>query len=112
MTHVIDYVEIAVDDLQIAKAFYTAALGWSFTDYGPEYAGVQDPRRPGAEFGGLSAHRPDARGDGVVAFVGTDDADATLAAVVAAGGRIEIPLHDYPGGRRFTFADPSGNLLG
>jgi predicted enzyme related to lactoylglutathione lyase len=44
--------------------------------------------------------------------VRTDDADAALASVLAAGGRIEVELHEYPGGRRFTFADPSGNVLG
>jgi hypothetical protein len=25
---------------------------------------------------------------------------------------VQVALHDYPGGRRFTFADPSGNVLG
>jgi hypothetical protein len=32
--------------------------------------------------------------------------------VLDAGGRIQTALHDYPGGRRFMFADPSGNVLG
>jgi len=27
MAHVIDYVELAVDDLELAKAFYARALG-------------------------------------------------------------------------------------
>jgi predicted enzyme related to lactoylglutathione lyase len=47
MAHVIDYVEFAVDDLEQAKAFYAKALGWTFNDYGPDYAGIQDPTRPG-----------------------------------------------------------------
>jgi hypothetical protein len=47
MQHVIDYVEFAVDDLEGAKAFYAKALGWTFNDYGPDYAGIQDPTRPG-----------------------------------------------------------------
>jgi predicted enzyme related to lactoylglutathione lyase len=112
MAHVIDYVELAVDDLAQAKAFYAKALGWTFTDYGPDYAGIQDPSRPGQEFGGLNPHPASSRGDGVLALVRTDDAEAALASVLAAGGRIEVELHDYPGGRRFTFADPSGNILG
>ena len=112
MAHVIDYVELAVDDLGGAKAFYAKALGWTFTDYGPDYAGIQDPGKPGQEFGGLSPHRPSSRGEGVLALVRTDDADDALASVLAAGGRIEVGLHEYPGGRRFTFADPSGNILG
>ena len=112
MAHVIDYVEIAVDDLEEAKAFYAKALGWIFNDYGPDYAGIQDPTRPGHEFGGLNPHPATARGDGVVALARTDDADASLASVLAAGGRITEELHEYPGGRRFMFADPWGNVLG
>ena len=112
MAHVIDYVELAVDDIEQAKAFYAKALGWTFTDYGPDYAGIQDPRNPGQEFGGLSANGPSSRGDGVLALVRTDNAEDALASVLDAGGRIEVELHEYPGGRRFTFADPSGNILG
>jgi predicted enzyme related to lactoylglutathione lyase len=112
MVNVIDYVELAVDDLERAKAFYTRALGWTFNDYGPDYAGIQDPRRPGEEFGGLNTVPATSRGDGVVALARTDDADASLAAVIAAGGRIVVELDAYPGGRRFKFADPWGNVLG
>ena len=43
MANVIDYVELAVDDLEAAKAFYAQALGWRFNDYGPDYVGIQDP---------------------------------------------------------------------
>jgi len=32
--------------------------------------------------------------------------------VLGAGGRVVVELHEYPGGRRFTFADPWGNVLG
>ena len=112
MANVIDYVELAVDDLGQAKAFYAQALGWAFNDYGPDYAGIQDPVNPGREFGGLSPHTPPSRGEGVLALVRTENVDDALASVLAAGGRIQVELHDYPGGRRFTFADPSGNVLG
>jgi uncharacterized protein len=44
--------------------------------------------------------------------VRSDNADDSLASVLDAGGRIQVEMHDYPGGRRFTFADPSGNILG
>ena len=112
MSHVIDYVELAVDDLEHAKAFYAKALGWGFNDYGPDYAGIYDPIRPGHEFAGLNPHPATSRGDGVVALARTDDADASLASVLAAGGRIVVELNEYPGGRRFMFADPWGNILG
>jgi uncharacterized protein len=112
MANVLDYVEFAVDDLEEAKAFYAKALGWTFNDYGGEYAGIRDPGNPGREVGGLNPHPASARGDGVLALVRTGDADAALASVEAAGGRVVRALEAYPGGRRFTFADPSGNTLG
>ena len=47
-----------------------------------------------------------------MALVRTDDVDGALASVLAAGGTIHVELHEYPGGRRFLFADPWGNVLG
>ena len=111
MAHVIDYIEFAVDDLEQSKAFYSKALGWRFNDYGADYAGIKDPTT-GGEFGGLSPQPVASRGEGVLALIRTDDADAALASVVEAGGRVRAAIHDYPGGRRFTFSDPSGNVLG
>jgi predicted enzyme related to lactoylglutathione lyase/VanZ family protein len=111
MPHVIDYFELAVDDLEQSKTFYAKGLGWGFNDYGPDYAGIQDPRT-GGEFGGLALQAVTSRGEGVLALIRTDDADAALASVLEAGGRVVVAMHDYPGGRRFTFADPSGNVLG
>jgi predicted enzyme related to lactoylglutathione lyase len=112
MVNVIDYVELAVDDLEQARDFYAKALGWTFNDYGGQYAGIQDPRNPGQEVGGLNPRTGASRGDGVLALVRTADADAALATVQEAGGRITTELHEYPGGRRFMFADPWGNILG
>ena len=112
MANVIDYVEIAVDDLVRAKTFYGTALGWSFNDYGGEYVGIKDPSDPSREFGGLNPVSPSSRGGGVLALVRTADADAVRASVLEAGGRIQTEMHEYPGGRRFMFADPWGNVLG
>jgi uncharacterized protein len=112
MGNVIDYVELAVDDLEQAKAFYASALGWAFNDYGGEYAGIKDPDMPDREFGGLNPHPASSRGDGVMALVRSDDVDGALASILAAGGSIHVALHDYPGGRRFMFVDPWGNILG
>ena len=112
MAPVIDYVEFAVDDLEQAKAFFAKALGWAFNEYGGEYVGIKDPSDPDREFGGLNPVTPPSRGQGVLALARTDDADAALASVLAAGGRIVVELSEYPGGRRFQFADPWGNVLG
>ena len=60
----------------------------------------------------MSPEALSSRGEGVLALVRTEDVDATLATVLGAGGRVRVEMHEYPGGRRFTFSDPSGNVLG
>lgn len=107
--HAIDYVEITVPDLAAATAFYAAAFGWTITDYGPEYAGIADSR--GEEMGGLAAGAAPATG-GPLVLLYSDDLDASVAAVRAAGGEIVNGPYPFPGGRRFHFTDPGGTELG
>lgn len=107
--HAIDYIELSVTDLAATKTFYTSAFGWVFTDYGPDYAGIQGP--DGSEVGGLNrSGAPGAGGPLVLLY--SHDLDATVSAVEVAGGRVLQGPYEFPGGRRFHFADPSGNELG
>jgi predicted enzyme related to lactoylglutathione lyase len=108
--HVLDYVEINVTDLARAREFYGQAFGWRFNDYGPDYAGIQAADGDG-EVGGLGVGRRPGQG-GVLALLRSDDLDASVAAVEAAGGSVVEAPYDYPGGRRFIFGDPDGNVLG
>lgn len=105
--HAIDYIELTVRDLAAAKRFYQGAFGWVFNDYGPEYAGIQGE---GRELGGLH-QTADLRQGGPLVILYSTDLDASVAAVKAAGGKIVAAPYDFPGGRRFHFADPSGNEL-
>ena len=108
--HTIDYVEIRVTDLERAKVFYTAAFGWAFNDYGPQYAGIRWVEGEG-EVGGLDATRAPVRG-GPLVLLWSADLDASVEAVLGAGGEVVEGPDDFPGGRRFHFTDPSGNELG
>ena len=105
--HAIDYVEIAVTDIEAAKAFYASAFGWSLVDYGPEYAGIQGG---GREMGGLRSDA-EVRAGGPLVILYSENLEASLDAVTAAGGTIVEPIYAFPGGRRFHFADPAGNEL-
>lgn len=110
--HAIDYIELPVTDLAETRGFYAAAFGWTFNDYGPSYAGIRSPSGDG-EVGGLNAMADGGpRGAGPLVLLYSDDLDATVAAVEAAGGHIVNAPAVFPGGRRFTFTDPSGNELG
>ena len=39
--HHVDFFELPVTDIAAAKAFYAAAFGWSYVDYGPDYADIR-----------------------------------------------------------------------
>ena len=99
-----NYIEMKAGDLSTSKAFYQQAFGFAFTDYGPEYAAVEG----GAVDIGLA--RGDSPEDPMPTFE-TDDLEAALAKVQAAGGNIVQAIFSFPGGRRFECLDPSGNRL-
>jgi uncharacterized protein len=105
--HAIDYIEIAVTDMDSAKAFYASAFGWSLVDYGPDYAGIQGA---GREVGGLRRDS-EVRPGGPLVILYSEDLERSVEAITAAGGTIREPIYAFPGGRRFHFADPAGNEL-
>lgn len=108
--HRLNYIELSVTDLVAARDFYSGAFGWEFNAYGPEYAGIVGA--DGNEVGGL-AQVPEARASGgPFVLLYSDDLDASVAAVTAAGGTIVNGPYEFPGGRRFHFTDPGGNELG
>ncbi|MCW4386340.1 VOC family protein [Salinibacterium sp. SYSU T00001] len=109
--HSINYIELTVTDLGAAKAFYSSAFGWSFNDYGPEYAGIVAADGVG-EAGGLAPATEPRPAGGPFVILFSDDLDATAQAITEAGGHITQGPYEFPGGRRLHFADPSGNELG
>lgn len=109
--HAIDYIEFTVADMAAAQAFYSAVFGWTFTNYGPGYAGIRTMGGDG-EMGGLSlGERSGGSGGGPLVVLYSEELEASLAGVRGAGGVIRKEIFDFPGGRRFEFEDPSGNVL-
>ena len=102
----IDYVEFVVADIPRARSFYEKAFGWTMTDYGPEYCAFADGRLEGG-FTTIGTVSP----GGPLVILYADDLAAMQTSIEAAGGRIVKPIFDFPGGRRFHFADPDGYEL-
>ena len=102
----IDYIEFPATDVAKTKAFYQQAFGWKFTDYGPDYTSFEDGRITG----GFTKEGTVARGGPLVVIYASDLA-ATEKKVREAGGTIVKDTFSFPGGRRFHFADPTGNVL-
>jgi len=102
----LNYVELPVQDVANAKAFYEAAFGWALTEFGPTYAATMT----GDTDIGLQGDAAEATRT-PLAVIEVEDLEAALDSVTQAGGMIVRPIFAFPGGRRFQFLDPSGNEL-
>ena len=122
MSRVVHF-EIQVDDIERAKAFYTAAFGWSFEDYGqftgsPYWGIITGPDDEPGINGGL-LQRPaatPAEGQGTNAFVctiGVVDYDETDRRIIDAGGRVALPKMALTGmAWQGFYLDTEGNTFG
>lgn len=100
------YLELPVADVEASAGFFESAFGWDLTRFGPTYAGTMGQ---GTDVG-LQGD-PAEKSPAPLAGIEVSDLGAALAAVVAAGGLIVVPIFAFPGGRRFQFREPSGNEL-
>lgn len=104
------WVDLEAPDVGAAAQFYAALFGWTFTDAIP--ADVPGSyliaTLDGADVAAIGPAEP----PGVAhwnTYVAVDDADATAAAVRAAGGTLTLePTEAGPGGRRADCVDPRG----
>ena len=102
----IDYIELHVNAVPAAKEFYADAFGWSFQDWGPDYAAFSHANVDG----GLTNQESSSSGAPLVILFASKLEEAQ-ARVEKAGGKIVKPIFAFPGGRRFQFRDPAGNEL-
>ncbi len=102
----IDYIELPATDIAGTKQFYSAAFGWKFEDYGPNYTSFHDGRLAG----GFWTEVP-APARGLLLVIYASNLGASQDKIKAAGGKIVKDTFSFPGGHRFHFADPNGNEL-
>jgi len=110
--------ELMTREVETAKAFYTAVMGWNFEIFtaaegAPPYhvamssgrpvAGIMDMAAP--EFQGVPPHW--------ITYVHVDDARAACDAAAEAGGAVIRPPFEVPQvGRIAILKDPSGAVIG
>lgn len=103
----INYIEFYCKRIEVIKAFYANAFGWTFTDYGDDYTAFED----GALSGGFHRSEEEEAGRNPLVVLYTKDLEGVKGKVIAAGGTIAVDIFSFPGGRRFHFADPDSNVL-
>ncbi|SDE36925.1 hypothetical protein SAMN05421538_10654 [Paracoccus isoporae] len=99
----IDYIEFSSPELAATKDFFAQAFGWTFNDYGPEYQELADAGVSGGIASGPLAPP--------LVILKTDDLEAALEKIRAAGAEITKTIFDFPGGRRFEFREPGGTEM-
>ncbi len=106
------WADIAPTDMDAARTFYAAVLGWDIPSGGEDFGGYTSASFDG---NGVAGFMPS---DGSMPTVWTlyfasPDADATSAAILAAGGSVLLPtmqVGDF--GRMVVAADPTGAVFG
>lgn len=109
--------ELNTRDIEAAKAFYAATLGWSFEPMPIEgradYCIIRQAETrvggifvlEGPEFDGVPEHW--------FSYIAVDDVDARAAGVAGAGGAVLRPAFDIPGvGRIAIIRDSLGAVSG
>lgn len=103
----INYIEFPAKDIEATKTFFIDVFGWSFVDYGPEYAAFSNEGVDGGFFkSDLSISTEN--GSALIVFY-SKDLEKTQSKIENAGGSIIKSIFTFPGGRRFHFSDPNGN---
>lgn len=105
------YLQIPAADADASGRFYAEIFGWSlrrhengtlaFDDTIGEVSGMWVEGRP------AGAGPP-----GLIVDIMVDDAEQTVAAIIAHGGEIVQPIGGDPGEITALFRDPGGNILG
>jgi len=103
----INHVELPATDIEATKAFFKAAFGWTFEDFGPDYTAFSNQ---GLDGGGVTSDQSatTANGSALIVFYSAE-LENTESKVIAAGGKIVRETFSFPGGCRFHCSDSSGN---
>lgn len=105
----INYIELPASDLAATKQFFVTAFGWSFEDYGPDYTAFFGAGLDGGFY--RSNLRAQTETGSALVVLYSEDLEATMQKVKNTGGEVVREIFSFPGGRRFHFAEPSGNEL-
>ncbi len=104
----INYVELALSNVDSTTQFYSVVFGWEFQEWGPGYLSFSGS---GVDGGFSGERKPSEVGTGPLVVLYADDIEAKLQAIRVTGCHICTETFDFPGGRRFHFTDPNGNEI-
>ncbi|MEZ5306075.1 MAG: VOC family protein [Pyrinomonadaceae bacterium] len=105
----LDLIEIGATSAEAhsaAKKFYSEIFGFEFTDWGPDYSDCSEIK-PAFGINSDPGHRPSAP----LPVFYSEDLEGSKETVEESGGEIVVDIFEFPGGHRFHFKDPAGNVV-
>jgi predicted enzyme related to lactoylglutathione lyase len=105
----VSYLHIRARDPRASSASYRDAFGW------PLHGADDDPHfrdGTGQVIGRWVTDQATTGEDGMRPYIDVADVDATLAAIIVAGGQVVTPPYREGAPRVALFADQAGNVLG
>jgi len=104
---------LAANQAKLA-AFYSQVFGWKLQYDKEGYGYVHFPAAPRALMGGLGQAQPGVTGwgKGITFYLEVANLEATLATVVASGGKVAVKPVSIDGYHFAMFEDPEQNLIG
>jgi len=111
MTHAVVHFEWAVKDHAAVAKWYADIFDFKFTNWSEmSYATVSWQQEAGINGGGFMPANEDVPEGTLTLYFYTDDVEAHMARIVAAGGTAIGESHTDPGiGTWWRFKDPAGN---
>lgn len=107
------WVDYGAADLEAAKEFYSALLGWQYTEGSEEYGGYINALTNGELAAGLGPRMDENQPVVWTTYFATDDSAAAVERIRQAGGTVVVePMEIAPFGTMTIALDPQGNAFG
>ena len=104
------YIEIPATDINSSAGFYKEVFGWQIRKRGDGHLAFDDT--VGEVSGTWVLGRRAATEPGLLIYIMVDSVAATIAAVIASGGKIVQPIGMDAPEITARFSDPAGNVIG
>ncbi len=108
------WVDVSVPDLEAAKAFYGAVLGWSsFADTGEDFGHYTLCQADGHTVAAIGPLQFEGQPSSWTVYVASDDANGTAKLITDNGGTVLVAPMEVPGSGTMVVAqDPQGAAFG
>lgn len=112
MSHHFVHIELSAENSVEAAKWYAKVFGWQYQEF-PEMNYTTFETGEGGVGGGFNPVSDETPAGTVIAYIGTDDIEATTKNIEAHGAVTLVPPTEIPNmGIFMLFKDPTGNVVG